>query len=36
MTIKQIVRQVDGSAFMFITEAHEAIGEGFAGLNDEG
>ena len=35
MTIKQIVRQVDESAFMFVTEAHEAIGEGFAGLNDE-
>ena len=35
MALKSIVRQDDESAFMFITEAHEAIGEGFAGLTDE-
>ncbi len=35
MTLKSIVKQEDENAFMFITEAHEAIGEGFAGLTDE-
>ncbi|MBQ8201886.1 MAG: YitT family protein [Clostridia bacterium] len=30
--IKAIVREEDEKAFMFITEAHEALGEGFTGL----
>ncbi|MGN0793984.1 MAG: YitT family protein [Aristaeellaceae bacterium] len=30
--IKAIVREEDESAFMFITEAHEALGEGFSRL----
>ncbi len=33
--IKEIVRQEDQKAFMFITEAHEALGEGFAKLTDD-
>lgn len=33
--IKQIVREEDGGAFMFITEAHEALGEGFSQLDAE-
>lgn len=33
--IKNIVREEDGSAFMFITEAHEALGEGFSRLQQE-
>ncbi|MBR3764603.1 MAG: YitT family protein [Clostridia bacterium] len=33
--IKAIVRETDGSAFMFITEAHEALGEGFSHLAGE-
>jgi uncharacterized membrane-anchored protein YitT (DUF2179 family) len=28
--VKEIVRQEDEAAFMFITEAHEVLGEGFA------
>lgn len=35
MTVKDIVRREDPAAFMFITEAHEAIGEGFSGLNEK-
>lgn len=31
--LKEIVRQEDDRAFMFITEAHEALGEGFSSLN---
>ena len=31
--LKEIVRQEDERAFMFITEAHEALGEGFSSLN---
>ena len=32
---KEIVRQEDEKAFMFITEAHEALGEGFSSLMSE-
>ena len=31
--LKAIVREEDESAFMFITEAHEALGEGFSRLS---
>ena len=30
--LKEIVRQEDERAFMFVTEAHEALGEGFSSL----
>ncbi len=33
--LKEIVRQEDERAFMFITEAHEALGEGFSSLTAE-
>ena len=33
--VKEIVRQEDEKAFMFITEAHEALGEGFAKLMED-
>ena len=33
--IKQIVREEDEAAFMFITDAHEALGEGFSKLDGE-
>ncbi|MBQ8555657.1 MAG: YitT family protein [Clostridia bacterium] len=33
--IKAIIREEDDKAFMFITEAHEALGEGFSHLNTE-
>ena len=33
--LKEIVRQEDEKAFMFITEAHEALGEGFSSLISE-
>jgi len=33
--VKEIVRQEDEKAFMFITEAHEALGEGFSKLIEE-
>ena len=33
--LKEIVRQEDEKAFMFITEAHEALGEGFSNLNSD-
>ncbi len=35
MAVKQIVREEDEKAFMFITEAHEALGEGFSRLDSE-
>ena len=35
MAVKRIVKDEDESAFMFITEAHEALGEGFKGLDEE-
>lgn len=34
--LKAIVREEDESAFMFITEAHEALGEGFSRLMTDG
>jgi len=33
--LKDIVREEDEKAFMFVTEAHEALGEGFARLNGD-
>lgn len=33
--IKDIVREADENAFMFITEAHEALGEGFSRLSGD-
>ena len=33
--LKEIVRQEDEKAFMFVTEAHEALGEGFSSLNGD-
>lgn len=33
--LKDIVREEDEKAFMFVTEAHEALGEGFARLGKE-
>lgn len=33
--LKDIVREADETAFVFITEAHEALGEGFSHLNAE-
>jgi len=33
--VKSIVREEDECAFMFITEAHEALGEGFSKLSGE-
>ena len=33
--IKEIVRQEDKNAFMFVTEAHEALGEGFSAWDKE-
>lgn len=30
--LKDIVREADENAFMFVTEAHEALGEGFSKL----
>ena len=33
--IKSIVREEDEKAFMFITDAHEALGEGFSSLSAE-
>ncbi len=33
--LKAIIREEDEQAFMFITEAHEALGEGFSRLNVE-
>ena len=33
MSVKRIVQEEDETAFMFISEAHEALGEGFSRLN---
>jgi uncharacterized membrane-anchored protein YitT (DUF2179 family) len=33
--VKRIVQEEDANAFMFITDAHEALGEGFARLDEE-
>ena len=35
MAVKQIVQEEDLSAFMFITDAHEALGEGFGRLDSD-
>ena len=35
MSVKRIVQEEDEKAFMFITEAHEALGEGFSRLDSE-
>ena len=35
MEVKCIVRKEDDNAFVFITEAHEALGEGFKGLDED-
>ncbi len=35
MSVKRIVREEDANAFMFVTEAHEALGEGFKRLTEE-
>ena len=34
MALKRIVREEDENAFMTVMEAHEAIGDGFSGLQD--
>lgn len=34
-TIKKIVQEEDENAFMFVTEAYEALGEGFSSFRDE-
>ncbi len=33
--VKRIIREEDEKAFVFITEAHEALGEGFSRLDEE-
>ncbi len=35
MAVKRIVREEDEKAFLFITEAHEALGEGFSRLDSD-
>ena len=35
MAVKHIIREEDEKAFLFITEAHEALGEGFSRLDSE-
>ena len=35
MQLKEIVRQADSRAFIFITEAYEVLGEGFGSLNQQ-
>ena len=35
MAVKRIIREEDERAFLFITEAHEALGEGFSRLDAE-
>lgn len=35
MAVKRIIREEDENAFMFITEAHEALGEGFSRLDED-
>ena len=36
MAFKRILREIDENAFVIITEAHEAIGDGFTNLRDSG
>jgi uncharacterized membrane-anchored protein YitT (DUF2179 family) len=35
MSVKRIVQEEDERAFMFISEAHEALGEGFNSLGGD-
>lgn len=35
MAVKRIVRETDAAAFMFITDTHETLGEGFGNLNQK-
>lgn len=35
MAVKRIVREADATAFMFITDTHETLGEGFGNLNQK-
>ena len=35
MEVKRIVKEEDEAAFMFISDAHEALGEGFKGLDED-
>ena len=35
MSVKRIIREEDEKAFLFITDAHEALGEGFSRLDAE-
>lgn len=35
VTVKRIVREIDSKAFMFITDTHETLGEGFNNLNEK-
>ena len=32
--LKRIVKAEDANAFMFVTDTHETLGEGFASLNE--
>ena len=36
MAFKRILREIDENAFVIITEAHEAIGDGFTSMNGSG
>jgi len=36
MAFKRILREIDENAFVIVTEAHEAIGDGFASMRDSG
>lgn len=35
MSVKSIVHQIDPRAFVFITDTHETLGEGFRNLSDK-
>ncbi|MBR6809281.1 MAG: YitT family protein [Clostridia bacterium] len=35
LAVKRIVREADARAFMFITDTHETLGEGFRSLNEK-
>ena len=35
LPLKRIVRQEDDRSFVFITDTHETLGEGFTSLSDE-
>ena len=36
MAFKRILREIDENAFVIITEAHEAIGDGFTNMSESG